>query len=94
MFLQLQAYWTQAVPFAPKEVIGSELFTCHDLADLEAARQFLADKSAPLVYRIARDRDDICSTLIDLDELIAETQAEYSSDFARHYRGLLRAQVG
>ena len=92
MFLQLQAYWRQAVPFAPRQVIGSELFSCHDLADLQAARAFLADKPEPLVYRIERDGPDIASTAVDLDELIAETQAEYSSDFARHYRALLRAE--
>ncbi len=94
MFLQLQAYWAQDVPFAPHQVIGSEIFTCHDLPDLEAAREFLVDKAEPLVYRVERDRDDICATPIDLDELIAETRAEYSSDFARHYRGLLRAEIG
>jgi hypothetical protein len=93
MLLQLQAYWTQAVPFAPRQVIASELFTCHDLADLEAARGFLADKSEPLVYRIERDGPDICATAIDLNELIAETAAEHAADFRRHYRALLRAEL-
>jgi len=94
MFVQLQAYWTQAVAFAPKEILASELFTCHDLADLEAARGFLADKQDPLVYRIERDGPDICSAAIDLDELIAETEAEHTADFRRHYRSLLRAEMG
>ena len=65
-----------------------------DLEDLEAARGFLADKPDPLVYRIERDGPDICSTAIDLDELIAETAAEHEADFRRHYRSLLRAEMG
>jgi hypothetical protein len=93
MFLQLQAYWQQPVAFAPRTVVGGEIFTCHDLADLEATRKFLARKSQPLVYRLERDGPDISQTPVDLDELIAENQAEHSADFARHYRGLLRADA-
>ncbi len=94
MFLQLQAYWQQPVAFSPRVVVGGEIFTCHDLADLEAARKFLAGKSEPLVYRIERDGTDIGQAPVDLDALIVETQAEHEADFQRHYRGLLKAKVG
>jgi len=94
MFLQLQAYWQQPVAFAPRTVVGGEIFTCHDLADLQATAKFLANKAQPLVYRIERDGPDISQTPVDLDELIVETAAEAGADFQQHYRGLLRAGVG
>ncbi len=93
MFLQLQAYWRQPVPFAPSSVIGGEIFTCHDLADLEAVRHALAGKQEPLVFRIARDGPDISRKAVDLDELIAEIEHEERGDRQRYHRSLLRADM-
>lgn len=92
MFLQLQVYWQQPVAFSPRIMIGGEIFTCHDLADLQAARRFAAAKPEALVYRIVRDAQDVSQVPVDLDTLIAETAYELDGDFQCHYRGLLRQE--
>lgn len=74
-------------------MIGGEIFTCHDLADLEAVRHALAARQEPLVFRIDRDGPDITRKAVDLDELIAEIEYEERGDRRRYHRSLLRSPL-